>query len=344
MNQEAQYQLLHSICSMRLLGEAIDLTSGELAEMDRRIKITPYILQLIKEGNTHIRRQFVPFTSGTYVAFSEDYLQEERHSPIENLVHRYKSKAIYIVTNQCACYCQFCTRQRITQCARPYRDNLEQVLNYLGEHREINDLLITGGDPLILDTPKIVNILDAISSLPQINVMRIGTRIPITLPMRIDSDLLDALGKYENLYINIHVNHPSELTAVSKKVILALADRGIPVGSQTVLLKGINNDENVLRELFEKLISIKVKPYYLYQCDKVKGCEEYVADVLEGIRIVNRLCNTMSGFAIPKFVVDTPELGKMILAPCSILSMSERKLTLASPEGECSYETPSFFK
>lgn len=339
MNQETQYQLSHSVCNMHQLGESINLTDEELAIMDKKIKITPYILQLIKDGNTHIRKQFIPFTSGICTAFSEDYLQELPHSPIENLVHRYKNKAIYIVTNECACHCQFCTRQRITQCARPYNGNLEQVLTYLHEHREINDLLITGGDPLILETSKIVSILDAISSLQQINVMRIGTRVPITLPMRVDSYLLDALGKYDNLYINIHVNHVSELTAESKKAILALANRGIPVGSQTVLLKGINNDESVLRELFEKLISIKVKPYYLYQCDKVKGCEEYVTDVREGITIVNRLCNTMSGFAIPKFVVDTPELGKMVLAPCSIISMSEGQLTLASKEGECSYET-----
>lgn len=339
MNKETQYQLSHSVCNMHHLGESINLTDEELAIMDKKIKITPYILQLIKDGNTHIRKQFIPFTNGIDAAFSEDYLQELPHSPIENLVHRYKSKAIYIVTNECACYCQFCTRQRITQCARPYNDNLEQVLTYLREHKEINDLLITGGDPLVLETPRIVSILDAISSLQQINVMRIGTRVPITLPMRVDSYLLDALGKYDNLYINIHVNHASELTAESKKAILALANRGIPVGSQTVLLKGINNDESALRELFEKLISIKVKPYYLYQCDKVKGCEEYVTDVLEGITIVNHLCNTMSGFAIPKFVVDTPELGKMVLAPCSITSMSEVQLTLASTEGECSYET-----
>lgn len=339
MNQETRYQLSHSICNIQRLGECIDLADEELAKMDRRIRITPYILQLIEDGNLHIRKQFIPFTNGTYAAFSEDYLQELPYSPVENLVHRYKSKAIYIATNQCACYCQFCTRQRITQCAHPYNDNFEQVLAYLREHEEINDLLITGGDPLILETTKIVSILDAISSLRQIRLMRIGTRVPITLPMRVDSHLLDALKKYDNLYINIHVNHVSELTAESEKAILALANSGIPVGSQTVLLRGINNDENALRELFEELISIKVKPYYLYQCDRVKGCEEYVTDVLEGITIVNRLCNTMSGFAIPKFVVDTPELGKMVLAPCSIISLSEGQLTLASTEGKCNYET-----
>lgn len=339
MNQETQYQLTHSICDMRHLGEFISLSSEEAAEINKKIRITPYILQLLKEGNTQIRKQFIPFVSNTLSTFSEDYLREMPNSPVENLVHRYKTKAIYIATNQCACYCQFCTRQRITQCAYPYHDNLENVLQYLREHSEINDLLITGGDPLILETPKIAQILDAVHSLPQIKVMRIGTRIPITLPMRIDSELLDTLGDYENLYVNIHVNHVSELTVESRRAILALSNRGIPVGSQTVLLKGINDDENSLKQLFEELISIKVKPYYLYQCDKVKGCEEYIADILDGISIVNHLCATMSGFAVPKFVVDTPELGKMVLAPCSITSLSKGKLTLASADGECSYKT-----
>ncbi len=337
MNKDTQYQLSHSVYSFKELANQLELSNEELAMYDKKIRITPYMLHLINNGNLQIRKQFIPFGGQSSFSFEADYLQETSYSPVENLVHRYKNKAIYIATNQCACYCQFCTRQRVTQCHQPYKENLEQVLDYLREHQEINDLLITGGDPLILDTSKLAQILDAVSSLQHVKVIRIGTRMPITLPMRIDSALVNLLAKYNNLYINIHVNHVSELTAESRKAILSLANEGIPIGSQTVFLKGINNTEKDLRELFYELISIKVKPYYLYQCDKVKGCEEYVDDILEGIRIINNLCNTMSGFAIPKFVVDTPELGKMVLAPCSITDLSDGKLCLSSPQGECSY-------
>lgn len=341
MNEESQYQLAHSICNMQDLAELLELSNEEMARYDKKIRITPYILQVIKNGNLQIRKQFIPFSGQRSLSFEDDYLQEESYSPVENLVHRYKNKAIYIVTNQCACYCQFCTRQRVTQGSHPYKDNLGEILEYLHKHKEINDLLITGGDPLILNTSSISRILEAVSSLQHIKVIRIGTRVPITLPMRIDADLLDALGKYNNLYINIHINHISELTAESRKAIVSLANKGIPLGSQTVFMSGINNNEEALRELFAELISIKVKPYYLYQCDKVKGCEEYVADILEGIRIINSLCNTMSGFAIPKFVVDTPELGKMVLAPCSITALSDGQLLLAAPQGECNYSFTS---
>lgn len=338
MNIDTQYQLSHSICSFQELSNMLKLSKEELDMRDKKIRITPYILQSIKNGNMQIRKQFIPFTSQNRLPFDDDYLQETLYSPIENLVHRYKNKAIYIATNQCACYCQFCTRQRVTQSHQTYKENLEQIIEYLRNHEEIDDLLITGGDPLILDTSKLSKILNAISSLKHIKIIRIGTRIPITLPMRIDSTLVDTLGKYNNLYINIHINHISELTIESRKAILLLANKGIPIGSQTVFLKGINNNESDLRELFSELISIKVKPYYLYQCDQVKGCEEYVADILEGIKIINNMCNTMSGFAIPKFVIDTPKLGKMVLAPCSNIVLSDGKLYLSSSQGECSYK------
>ena len=332
-------------------------TEGEVADLIRKFKNpSEEITQRFKDWRSDVHA--LPESSsinliGEYQKFYDrlvnddlvrhekkfdDYLQETLYSPVENLVHRYKNKAIYIATNQCACYCQFCTRQRVTQSHQKYKENIEQILEYLRNHEEIDDLLITGGDPLILDTSKLSKILDAICSLNHIKIIRIGTRIPVTLPMRIDSTLVNALGKYNNLYINIHINHISELTIESRKAILLLASKGIPIGSQTVFLKGINNNETDLRELFSELISIKVKPYYLYQCDQVKGCEEYVADILEGIRIINNMCNTMSGFAIPKFVVDTPELGKIILAPCSNTALSDGKLYLSSSQGECIYK------
>ena len=172
MNEETQYQLANSICNMQDLAELLELSNEEMTRHDKKIRITPYILQVIKDGNLEIRKQFIPFSGQGSLVFEDDYLQEESYSPIENLVHRYKNKAIYIATDQCACYCQFCTRQRVTQCSHPYKDNLGQILEYLRKHEEINDLLITGGDPLILDTSRISKILEAISSLQHIKVMR----------------------------------------------------------------------------------------------------------------------------------------------------------------------------
>ena len=338
MNQDTKYQLQNSILDGEQLASVLELSSEEANATHKKIRLTPYVFKLvIAENGQAIRKQFVPFTTRSKNVYTDDYLQEERYSPVENLVHRYKNKAIYIATNQCACYCQFCTRQRVTKNKSPYRENLEEIITYLHNHKEINDLLVTGGDPLMLETEKVVQILNAISALQHIKVIRIGTRIPITLPMRIDDKLLNALREYKNLYINIHINHASELTEQSQKAICSLADCGIPLGSQTVLLHGINDDCDTLKELFEKLISIRVKPYYLYQCDRVSGCEEYVSDVKDGITIINQLYNIMSGFAIPKFVVDTPELGKMVLAPCSITGVTDRNLVLASEHGSCNY-------
>ena len=203
MNLDTQYQLSHSVCNFQELSNMLNLSKEEFNMKDKKIRITPYILQSIKNGNMQIRKQFIPFAGQNRLPFEDDYLQEALYSPIENLVHRYKNKAIYIATNQCACYCQFCTRQRITQSDQKYKENIEQILEYLRNHEEIDDLLITGGDPLILDTSKLSKILDAISSLNHIKIIRIGTRIPVTLPMRIDSTLVNTLGKYNNLYINI---------------------------------------------------------------------------------------------------------------------------------------------
>jgi len=341
VNDETVFQIKNSIQDIGVLSHLLTLTDNELTTATK-IRLTPYILQLItNDKSCAIRRQFIPFAGCAQREFSDDYLREECFTPIKNLVHKYPNKAIYIATNQCACYCQFCTRQRIIQSNAPYQENLHEVIRYLRAHEEINDLLVTGGDPLMLETERLTDILDAISDLKHIKVLRIGTRIPLTMPMRVDSCLIDALKQYSNLYVNIHVNHISELTGPSKNALLRLANAGIPLGSQTVLLRGVNDDKDTLKELFEELVSIKVKPYYLYQCDKVKGCEPYVADIKKGIDIINDLSHTMSGFAVPKFVVDTPEFGKLVLAPSAKISGPGDYLIITSSCGICKYENKS---
>lgn len=313
--------------------------TNDTSASGRILHLTPYMDELIKSTHSMaLQKQFIPPTAECNFQFADDYLCEDKYTPVPNLIHRYKNKAVIIATNQCACYCQFCTRQRLTRSGEISLDNFGKILAYIKEHSEIEDILVTGGDPLILNTSKIVAILQELEKIDSIKIMRIGTRIPITLPQRINTELIQALKMFNHLYINIHINHPDELTSESRDAILALANNGIPLGSQSVLLKGINDDYDILKKIFQQLIQIKVKPYYLYQCDKVKGCEDYIVDIQKGIDIINKLCNQISGFAIPKFVVDTPEMGKMILAPCSMSGTDEDIFYFSNSNGQCSYK------
>lgn len=313
--------------------------TGSSSACDQKLHLSPYMDELIKRTHSvALQKQFIPQTSACNFQFSNDYLREDEYMPIPNLIHRYESKAVIIATNQCACYCQFCTRQRITRGAENSLDNFKKILDYIKKHSEIVDVLVTGGDPLVLSTGRIVNILKEIEKIDSVKIIRIGTRIPITLLQRINTELIESLRTVNHLYINIHINHPDELTPDSKNAILSLANAGIPLGSQSVLLKGINDDYDVLKKLFQQLIQIKVKPYYLYQCDKVYGCEDFMVDIHKGISIINKLCNQLSGFAVPKFVVDTPEMGKMVLAPCSISRTDGDILYLSNRNEQCSYE------
>ena len=310
-----------------------------LCDNTGRFQLSTYMKELIEYTHSSaLKMQFLPHISEKKMEFLDDYLMENTYMPIPNLVHRYKTKVIIIATNQCACYCQFCTRQRIMQAEDLSLNNLDQIVRYIMEHDEIKDVLITGGDPLTLSNNKLFHILQEINKINTVKIVRLGTRIPITNPRRIDTALLNGLKKFQPLYINIHINHPDELTAESKAAILSLANIGIPLGSQSVLLKGINDDFDILKQLFEELTYIKVKPYYLYQCDKVRGCEDFIVDIKKGIEIINRLCNQTSGFAVPKYVVDTPEKGKMVLAPCSISNIKKTMVYLTAYNGQCTYE------
>lgn len=306
---------------------------------EQKIYLSPYMDELIKKTNSEaLKKQFIPQTPAYNFQFSDDYLHENEYMPVPNLIHRYESKAVIIATNQCACYCQFCTRQRITRKIESSLDNLNEILHYIKTHSEIMDVLVTGGDPLVLNTEQIVDLLKKIEEIESVKIIRIGTRIPITFPQRIDTELIEFLKTVDHLYINIHINHPDELTPESKNAILALANAGIPLGSQSVLLKDINDDYDVLKNLFQQLIQIKVKPYYLYQCDRVHGCENFIVDIRKGISIMNKLCSQITGFAIPKFVVDTPEMGKMVLAPSSIVRTDGDIFYLSNRNGQCCYK------
>lgn len=332
-------QLKNSITNVSQLHNCISENQSGNYDLQKEIRISPYMMNLISKMDSEgvLKKQFIPFKKDSAYKYDNDYLNESKFEPIPNLIHRYKNRVIIIVTNRCACYCQFCTRQRVTKNKQHIHLDVENILDYIRKDININDVLITGGDPLILENTQLVTLIDQLENIDHLKVVRIGTRIPITLPMRIDDELVEVLRKYNNLYINIHVNHPIELTTESRHAIYRLTSVGIPVGSQTVLLKGINDNFETLKQLFEELIQIRVKPYYLYQCDKVAGCEDFVVDPQKGISIINALSQEISGFALPKYVIDTPELGKMILAPCHLQSLDNDVVLMKAGNKKINY-------
>lgn len=293
--------------------------------------ITPYLLsQLINIDTEHtLRKQFIPRISEFDESkhFFDDPLEEDDNLVTNNIIRRYESKAIFVCTNRCAAYCRYCTRKR--KMSSEIELDLLSSINYLNSHKEIRDVLLTGGDPLVLPDKKLEKIISCLRSIKHIEILRIGTRVPITLPMRITENLVNMLKKYHPLYLNIHFSNVSEITNECISAIDMLADGGIPLGSQTVLLKDVNDSADSLIELFRKLLNIRVKPYYLYQCDKTFGCNDFYVDIDKGISIMNVVQAHSSGLAVPHFVVDLPDkIGKCIVGPCSIKNKSNTKVLL----------------
>ena len=301
-------------------------------EIGTRIFITPYMLSLLETDreNGPLRKQFLPCVKKEHsLYFSNDVLHEEAACVTPHLIHKYKNRVALLAYSTCANYCQFCTRQRITKHSfgKPIMHDLAMALEYIKKNTSINDVLITGGDPLLMKTEHLAKLLEELYQINHIKIIRIGTRIPITLPMRINNELVSMLSRYSPLYINIHINHVSEITKQSERAILALANIGIPLGSQSVLLHSINDNIDTLKELFERLLQIKVKPYYLYQCEEVAGCENFIVHPSRGIKLLNDLCGMISGLAIPRYIIDTPGcFSKLTLAPRFVKEISDETL------------------
>ena len=312
----------------------------ELVSKKYPILISPYYLSLIDpfDPNDPIKKQAIPSIDelldkeGFY-----DPLEEEKDEAAPGLIHRYPDRALLITTNFCPTYCRHCTRKRILGKGRVVKSLLEfeKVLDYLRNHPEITDVIVSGGDPLTLPISKLKMILDGLKSIPSIEVVRIGSRVPVTLPMKLfDKELLNLLSKYEFLWLNTHFNHPNEITEYSKRAILNLLKIGIPVCNQTVLLKGVNDDVDTMRKLFKSLLKIKVKPYYLFHCDPTKGVSHFRTSVYKGIEIMEGLRGHISGLAIPTYVIDAPfGGGKVPVMPNYIISMSDEKIVLRNFEG-----------
>jgi len=269
-----------------------------------------------------------------------DPLAEEALSPVPLLVHKYPDRVLFLVSNQCAMYCRFCTRKRMvgTGRMRITDEALEKAYAYIRRHPAIREVLLSGGDPLLLEDEKISRILHSLRAIPSVEVIRIGSRVPCTLPMRITDGLIAVLKRYHPLYINTHFNHPREITAEAAAACGRLADAGIPLGSQTVLLRGVNDDIETIRTLMRALLRIRVKPYYLFQADLTRGTDHFRTPVRKGIEIMRGLYGHLSGMAVPTFALDAPGgKGKIPLTPQYILEHNE-DLIFSNYCGEiCSY-------
>lgn len=312
--------------------------SVERAAAGGRVRISPHFMSLIKSPGDPLFRQCVPDElelkdSGDLL---DDPLDEDAHSPVECIVHRYPDHCLFLVSNECATYCRFCTRKRkFRNGHKPDKDELDQGFAYLKAHPEIRDVLISGGDPLLLDDSEIEYILNGVRQVKSVEIIRIGTRIPSMLPQRITRRLCRILKKYHPLYMNCHFNHPDEIDDETASALNRLADAGIPLGSQTVLLKGVNDDPAVMRELMQKLLRCRVRPYYMLQMDLIQGTSHFRTPLKKGVELIDSLRGWTSGLAVPHFIVDLPRGGgKVELVPDYIRKKDGSEILFRNYRGE----------
>ena len=307
------------------------------------MKVTNYYLGLIREKGDAIWKQCIPdLAELNDTVNEEDSLLEEQFTPVPGLIHRYPDRVLLLASNKCASYCRFCTRKR--KVGKEVTITKEMILNamdYIRKHPEVRDVLVSGGDPLMLSDEELEFILREIRSIPHVEIIRIGTRVPCSLPERITPRLCEMLKKYHPLFVNLHFEHPDEITPESTRACALLADAGIPLGNQAVLLKGVNDDPKVLAELFHKLVQIRVKPYYLYQADQIKGTEHFRTNVKDSLKIMEKLYGFTSGLCVPQFVIDAPGGGKIPLTPEYCQYMNEDAVVLRNFEGKVvEYKNP----
>jgi lysine 2,3-aminomutase len=338
------------------LAQVIHLTPEEVAGLSApdhfRMDITPYFASLMDPDDPYcpIRRQVIPTIHEllSFEAEMADSLAEDAHSPVPGLVHRYPDRVLMLATTQCASYCRFCTRSRIV--GDPHAQfssaDYERQLDYIATTPQIRDVLLSGGDPLTLPQRVLEHLLQRLRTIPHVEIIRIGTRVPVFLPQRITDDLVAMLRRYHPLWMNIHFNHPKEITPEVEAALTRLADVGIPLGSQTVLMAGINDCPNVILALVHRLVKNRVRPYYLYQCDLVHGAGHFRTPVSKGMEIMEALRGHTSGYAIPAYVIDAPEGGgKVPILPNYLLSMSDSRVVVRNYEGFISaYAQPTNYR
>jgi lysine 2,3-aminomutase len=351
-----RWQLSHRLNTISDFEQLFPLTDSERKALSTRglfrVEITPYFASLIdpSDPDDPVRKQVVP-TADEIIPFTgmmEDSLAEDRHSPVPGLVHRYPDRVLMLVTTQCASYCRFCTRSRIVgdPAANFSHHDFDLQIEYLKHTPQVRDVLLSGGDPLTMAPAILEELLGRLREIPHIEIVRIGTRVPVFMPMRVTDELCDMLQKYHPLWMNIHVNHPNEITAELAQATDKLTRAGIPLGNQTVLMAGINDCVHIQRKLVQDLVRIRVRPYYLYQCDLVEGAGHFRTPVAKGIEIMEGLRGHTSGFAVPTYLIDAPGGGgKIPVLPDYLISQSDHKVILRNYEGYIStYEEPVNYK
>ncbi len=354
------WQINHSITNCAILEQMLEISFSEKQrdEIEKTaglfpMSITPYYLSLIDNTDPFhdpIFRQAVPCAGELIIEKYDlhDPLSEDKDSPCSLITHRYPDRVLFLISSTCAMYCRHCTRKRKVgdnhfslNC-----DELEKAYEYIAEHSEIRDVLLSGGDPFLLSDERLEEIISRIRQIPHVEIIRIGTRTPVVLPFRITDNLVNMLKKYHPIWVNTHFNHPHEFTQASCTALARLADAGIPLGNQSVLLAGVNDCPNIMKKLVHELVKNRVRPYYLFQCDLAEGLAHFRTPIGKGIEIIESLIGHTSGFAIPTYVIDAPGGGgKIPVMPHYLVSWSSNKVVLRNYEGMfTTYQEPDQYQ
>jgi lysine 2,3-aminomutase len=340
------WQLKNRITSVAQLEQFMTLTPEEkagcyFADHKLSLAITPYFFNLIdrNDPNCPIRKQVIPRAGEMQLSAEEqlDSLGEDEHSPVPGLVHRYPDRVLFLVTDRCAAYCRYCTRSRLVSNAQDYNfhPEYEQALRYIEAHTEVRDVLLSGGDPLLLSDKKLEHLLSRLRAIKHVEFIRIGSRIPVFLPQRITPELCEIFKKYGPIWMSIHVNHPKEATAELRDACERLSFAGVPLGNQSVLLKGVNDDVDVMKALVHRLLRMRVRPYYLYQMDLITGGSHFKVDVRKGLEIIQALRGHTTGYAVPQYVIDSPGGGgKVPINPDYVESITDQEVVFKNYEGK----------
>lgn len=350
------WQIKNRIETLDDLKKYIKLTKEEEQRVIHTLKtlrmaITPYYLSLIDQNDPHdpVRRQAIPTGKETHQASADllDPLHEDSDSPVPGLTHRYPDRVLFLITDQCSMYCRHCTRRRFAgqnDCQSP-AERIDKAIEYIAKTPQVRDVLLSGGDALLVSDQVLESIIKRLRDIPHVEIIRIGSRVPVVCPQRITPELVDMLKKYHPIWLNTHFNHSNEITEESTEACARLANVGIPLGNQSVLLRGVNDSVQIMKKLVCNLVKIRVRPYYIYQCDLSMGLEHFRTPVAKGIEIIEGLRGHISGYAVPTFVVDAPGGGgKIPVMPNYLISQGTGKVILRNYEGVITtYTEPSSY-
>ena len=339
------WQVKNRIETLDQLKQYISLTEEEeegvrVALKTLRMAITPYYLSLIDPNNPNdpVRRQAIPTIKETHQAAADllDPLHEDEDSPVPGITHRYPDRVLFLITDMCSMYCRHCTRRRFAgqKDANVGTDLIQQGIDYIARTPQVRDVLLSGGDCLMVSDEMLESIIKRLRAIPHVEIIRMGSRTPVVCPMRITDKLVNMIKQYHPIWLNTHFNHPNECTPEATEACAKLANAGVPLGNQSVLLRGVNDDARVMKKLVQRLVQMRVRPYYIYQCDLSMGLEHFRTTVSKGIEIMENLRGHTSGYAVPTFVVDAPGGGgKTPVMPQYIISQAPGKVVLRNYEG-----------